>query len=219
MKCFVHVCKKDEELFNAWLKHTKKLGIPKMIVWAEPDVNLDCKINKRYKSPFEYPKICTDIWLNCVSSINEPVLYLEPDAWPLVPNWFKSIEREYLLLGQPGAMVTADYHYPYDVVGGIGVYDWNKLPHLTMDKIHSEIPEWACFDTWIGTLPDDVRKKTNLIRHSYGVYENDEFVDHHKIDTYEKFVKLTSDGAIFHKDKYGLVGHWVDKLNETGKVS
>jgi hypothetical protein len=209
MKAFIHVCKKDEELFNKWLEHTKSLELPDLIVWAEPDVNINYKIDRIYKSEYGYPKVCSDVWLTAISTINEPVLYLEPDAWPLIPNWFSKLKQEYKELGEPASMVTNDCYPPYDLVGGIGVYDWNKLPHLTIDEIHSEIPEWACFDTWIGNLPDDLKKKSKLIRHSYGVYVDDEFVDHHIIDTEDKFLKLTSGGAIFHKDKYGLIANWI----------
>lgn len=219
MKAFIHVCKKDEALFDKWLEHTKSLEMPDLVVWTEPDVNVNCKVDRHYKSEHNYPKVCSDIWMSGISSIDGPVLYLEPDAWPLVTNWFTKLKRGYKKLGEPAAMVTQDCLPPYDMVGGIGIYDYNKLPKLDIDMIHNLIPEWACFDTWVGDLTDKYKKKSKLIRHSYGVYENGYFKKHHRIDTKEKFLKLTRGGAIFHTDKYGLIADWVKPVTGGVQVS
>jgi hypothetical protein len=210
MKAFIHVCKNGEELFNSWIEHTKNLGLPDLIVWAEPDVNINYKVDKRYKSDYIPQNILTsDIFLKAISPINEPVLYLESDAWPLVKDWSLILEEEYYKLNSPGAMISSDSYPPFDLVGGIGIYNWNKLPHITLDEMHSSIPDWASFDMWFYNLSNDIVKKTQLIRHSYGVYNDDKLVGFHKIDTKEKFDELTRGGVIFHKDKYGLIKNWI----------
>lgn len=178
-----------------------------MVVWAEPGVVLDYPITRVFKSPYGYPGVCTHVWLEGCRSIEGPVLYLEPDAWPCCPDWYFKLKDEYAALGCPGAMVTADCHEPYDVVGGIGVYDLAKLTQISIDELLANFP---AFDSWIGQLPDDT-KKTALIRHSYAIYQNDQLVGFHYFASQENYDKHCKGAAIFHKDSFGSVQKWATK--------
>jgi len=119
---FMHVCKRDESFFNRWLQYVRGLGdFPDMVVWAEPDVRVDHKIDRVFASTYGYPEITTHVWHEAVTSVGGPVLYLETDAWPCAPNWYDVICREYERLGSPGALVTSSAHPPHDLVGGLAV--------------------------------------------------------------------------------------------------
>lgn len=60
---FVHVCKRDEGFFAKWLRHAKGLGnFPEMVVWAEPGVKVDHKIDRVFTSSYGYPEVCTQMW-------------------------------------------------------------------------------------------------------------------------------------------------------------
>jgi hypothetical protein len=208
MTPFVHVCKRDEPFFNRWLTHSRALAkLPDMVVWAEPGVKLDHKIDRVFESPYGYPEVCTDMWHAALQCIGGPVLYLEPDAWPCAPNWYEVLCAEYDRLGRPGAMVTASTHPPHDLVGGIGVYDASKLP---MDKyyehLRGQIPEGLAFDWWIGQQNP---ARTPLIRHSYGIYDKGVVVGFHAFQTREHFLRMCEGAAIFHKDAFGTIGKWV----------
>jgi len=216
MEVFIHVCKKDEYLFNKWLKFTRSLGdLPEMIVWAEDDVNLDCKIDKFFKSKYPYPTACSYVWYEAITTINKPVLYLEPDAWVCDKNWYEMLKKEYNSYGCPGALVTSSENPPHDMVGGIGIYDASKLPLPSFDDLLKQIPENAAFDLWIGVGIEKIGwdgriinhikplvSFTSLIQHSYGDYSRG--CQPHMFPRDNRMIR--SNSVIFHRDKFqGLI--------------
>jgi hypothetical protein len=220
---FIHVCKRDEQLFAKWLRHTKELGMPDMVIWAEPGVNVDHKIDYIFQSPYEYPEINTHVWYEACTKLREPVLYLETDAWPVAENWAKAIETEYENFGQPPALITASTDHaeatagnrnidpPYYVCSGIGVYDAVQLPLGDYEEFRKKIPYGMAWDWWI---PQQTGiKRTPLIRHSYGIYSNGEVVGWHAFFSRNHFQRMCEGAAIFHKDPVGSCVQWVDKVN------
>ena len=208
---FVHVCKRDEGFFAKWLRHSKGLGkLPDMVVWAEPGVKVDHKIDRVFTSSYGYPEVCTQMWHEACTVLREPVLYLETDAWPCAPNWYEVLAADYAQRGNPAALVTASCHPPHDTVGGIGIYDAKKLPlPKTYGEFRTWIREGAAFDEWIGTLGAEHVAKTPLIRHSYGIYLGANLIGYHAFGARAHFERMCRGAAIFHKDAYGTVSKWV----------
>jgi predicted SAM-dependent methyltransferase len=201
---FIHLCKRDEWLFTKWLRHTRGLGkFPEMVVWSEPGVKVDHKIDRVFNSPDGYPEVCNQIWFEALTTLGAPVLYLEPDAWPCAVNWFDLLAADYAQRGNPAALVTAGQH----PIGGIGIYDAKKLP---LPKTHAEfraqIRPGAAFDDWVYNLGPE---KTPLIRHSYGIYQGPEVIGHHFFNTRAHFERFCHGAAIFHKDVFGTLSRWV----------
>jgi predicted SAM-dependent methyltransferase len=210
---FIHVCKRDEWFFAKWLRHARGLGrFPEMVIWAEPGVKVDHKIARTYTSNYGVPEASTQIWFEAVTTLGAPVLYLEPDAWPCAVNWFDLLSADYERRGNPPALVTASGTPPYDMVGGIGIYDATKLP---LPKTHAEfqaqIRLGAAFDEWVGNLGPE---KTALIRHSYGIYQGADVVGHHVFNSRAHFERICHGAAIFHKDAFGTLSRWVGPDSE-----
>ena len=224
MITFIHVCKRDEQLFAKWLRHTKDLGMPDMVIWAEPGVNVDHKIDRVFQSHYGYPEVTTHVWHEACSTLGEPVLYLETDAWPVAENWAAAIETEYENLGNPPALITAStdrveatagdrkVDSPYYVCCGIGVYDAAQLPIENYEQFRQKIPYKMAADWW--TPQQNGIKRTPLIRHSYGIYSGGEMVGYHAFFSNEHFQKICGGAAIFHKDPLGSCIQWVDKFNK-----
>lgn len=72
----------------------------------------------------------------------EPLLWLEADAIPLVPDWFASIESEYATCPAPFmGHQEAQHHIPH--LAGVAVYpcDWKaKSPMLASSHVAPDIP-------------------------------------------------------------------------------
>jgi hypothetical protein len=204
----VHVCKRDEHLFNRWLAHAKALDNSdyELVVWAEPDVESDSPIARRFQSPFGYPEVTTHVWYEMLMSVGCPALYIEPDAWPCALGWHASLCAEYENAGRPRALVTDSCNPPHDLVSGIGIYDPTKLAlPATYEEFRSMIPGHVAFDWWVA---QQLPVKTPLIRHNYAIYRDGVVVGHHVFNTQEHFQRVCSGAAIFHKDAFGSVARW-----------
>jgi predicted SAM-dependent methyltransferase len=204
---FIHISRKEQDLFNRWIAHTKGLGnMPELVVWTEPGVKIDHPIDRVIAHNLSYPEVANRLFHEACNVIREPLLWLEADAWPVAINWFDAIDEEYRRLGRPAIMLSASHHPPHDIYCGIGVYaidppEWGEF---------SKYVGGQGFDKWAGDLGEGYVKRTPLIRHSYGIYRGGEVVGFHAFYSRSHFQQVCGGAAIFHKDPLGTSGQWVD---------
>ena len=218
---FIHVCKREEQLFAKWLRHAKGLGMPDIVVWAEPGVKVDHKIDRVFQSSYGYPEIASHIWHEACTTLRGPVLYLETDAWPVAVNWCEAIKAEYEKCGRPPALITASAKEmgsptpPDHVCSGIAVYDAQQLSLGSYQEFRQRIPYGLAWDWWI---PQQAGvRRTPLIRHSYGIYRGGQVIGLHAFYSREHFQRMCGGAAIFHKDAFGTCAQWVSG-NVTGST-
>jgi hypothetical protein len=129
--------------------------------------------------------------------VGKPFFWLEPDSIPLCAGWLDRIEAEY-----EGSckqfMLSSDKNYPFDVVGGIGVYGPRTLEIIPKD-IDGNLRGHG-WDMWMIRNVLNLIHKSPLIQHSYGRYDKLGNATPHRFPSENSLIR--KDSVIFHRDKY-----------------
>jgi len=103
----------------------------------------------------------------CADKLQEPFLWMEPDAIPLVPNWIDKIAEAYAACGQPfmGDFVGINGIMPngVDHMSGVAVYHWD-LHRLAPSLFNNERTAWDIASAG-NVVPRMAR--TDLIQHDW----------------------------------------------------
>lgn len=207
MTPFIHISRKEQDLFNRWIAHTKGLGnMPELVVWTEPGVKIDHPIDRVIAHNLTYPEVANRLFHEACTVLRGPLLWMEADAWPVAVDWYDALLGEYERLGHPAIMLSSSHHPPHDVYSGIGVYN---IEPPKWDEFARYVGGHG-FDKWASDLGPDYVKRTPLIRHSYGIYRGGEVVGLHAFYSREHFQRMCGGAAIFHKDAFGTCAQWVN---------
>jgi len=127
----------------------------------------------------------------------EPWLWLEADAIPLVPGWLDQIQAEYTKGGKPfmGTVVETDSYDPY--INGVAVYP----PNVSDFSAEPFLCRSAPWDMVLSrkVMPDKVHRANHLIQH---IRSERGF----SFETYADAKRILAPGAcIFHKCKDGTL--------------
>jgi len=129
--------------------------------------------------------------------VGKPFFWLEPDSIPLCAGWLDRIEAEY-----DGSckqfMLSSDKNYPFDVVGGIGVYGPRTLEIIPKD-IDGDLHGHG-WDMYILQKQSNMVLWSGLIQHSYGIYDKWGTAKPHEFPRDASIIR--KDAVIFHRDKY-----------------
>jgi hypothetical protein len=118
--------------------------------------------------------------------------WLECDSPPIAPGWLEKLEKDYARIGLP-YMMAAKTNPPFDLFGGVGVYGPNTA---------DDAPEGfktGGFDEWLVTRFPEKIGRTELIRHSYGIYDDAGNVTHHVFPRDEAIIG--DKAVVVHKDQ------------------
>jgi hypothetical protein len=140
-----------------------------------------------------YPEIANDSfrWVAGLMK-GKPFIWIEADCVPLKPGWAQALTDEYYRQGKE-YLYALQFNPPHDVFSGIGVQGPNAYDHAPVGY------KAGGFDEWIVRTYPDLIGRTDLIRHSYGVYDEKGDVTLHEFPC---DVGIIGDKAvIFHKDK------------------
>lgn len=122
----------------------------------------------------------------------KPFIWIEADVVPLKAGWVAALSAEYERLGKE-YLYPAQLNPPFDCYGGIGVQGPNAYNH---------VPEGfkdGGFDENIVRQYPDLVGRTDLIRHSYGSYDDNGDVTMHE---FPRDLSIIGDKAVlFHKDQ------------------
>ena len=141
-----------------------------------------------------YPEICNAAFLWVAKIERKPFIWLEHDSIPLRSGWSQRLEKEYERMAKP-FMLSIDQQTPFDLIGGIGIYDPAVLP--------DEIPPTQGFDGWALGRPE-LLHRTELIQHSYGKYNAEGFATPWEFPRDRWMVRPGA--QVFHKDQFqGLI--------------
>lgn len=126
-------------------------------------------------------------------------IYVESDSIPLKIGWAQDLTKEFLLKARP-FLLTSDSHMPYDRISGIGVYG-PETHWLIPKKIpHSKDTWYHAWDGWLLEHVPHLIARTELIQHSYGIYDDEGLSIPHRFPRDKDM--LRPEAVIFHKDKY-----------------
>jgi hypothetical protein len=123
--------------------------------------------------------------------------WLEPDSIPLCAGWLDRIESEYSVCCKQ-FMLSSDKNYPFDMIGGIGVYGprtFEIIPKDIAGDLHGH--GW---DMWMLRNISNMIHWSPIIQHSYGTYNNIGEVTPHRFPKENNLIRNNS--VIFHRDKY-----------------
>lgn len=159
-------------------------------------------LSRVYGTDFPYPHCNNAAFAYAAQAFKgKPFFWIEPDSIPLRPGWLKDLEYEYVKSGMD-FMITADAHYPWDMVGGIGIYG---------PETHWLIPQQfpnGGWDGWMVNHLSDITHRSMLIQHSYGAYQGHEahgvqqggVAIPHRFP--EKLSIIRPSARIFHRDPF-----------------
>jgi hypothetical protein len=134
----------------------------------------------------------------CEKMKGQAFIWIEADSVPLKAGWAKALCDEYEAVGKE-YLLAKQFNPPFDIFSGIGIQGPNAFDHAP------ENFTTGGFDEYIVRNYPDLIGRTDLIRHSYGIYD-------HKGDamlhTFPRDMDIIGDKAvIFHKDQtLSLIG-------------
>lgn len=146
------------------------------------------------------------------AEVGEDILWLEPDAVPLCPDWLTVILQEWEIAQAAGKTF----------MGGISEYQDPENPHMTGIAVYGK--NWQTSAPLLGSIPDDIpwdifaRREimenahiTELIQHVNWTYSR---------TPYENFTleDVSSAAAIFHQDKEQKIFRFLDPDGEIDAV-
>lgn len=121
-----------------------------------------------------------------------PFIWIEADCVPLKPGWAQALTDEYYRQGKE-YLYPLQFNPPHDVFSGIGVHGPNAFDHAPVSEKH------VGFDEIIVRQNPDLIGRTDLIRHSYGIYDEKGDATLHE---FPRDLAVVGDKAVlFHKDK------------------
>lgn len=121
----------------------------------------------------------------------KPFIWVEHDSIPLKAGWVKALSEEYDRLGKP-FMISSDSNPPDDYVGGIGIY--SSETHWMVPSSYRK----SAWDLWMLENLRPLISRTNLIQHSYGVYDKNHIAKPHRFP--RDAGMLREQAVIFHRD-------------------
>ena len=127
----------------------------------------------------------------------EAFFWLEPDSIPLCSGWLNQIERQYEY-GCKQFMLSVDNNPPFDLIGGIGVYS-PRTKDIIPKNIDGDLQGHG-WDMWVARKQSNMILWSDLIQHSYGIYNENGIADPHRFPRDK--AKIRDNAVIFHRDKY-----------------
>jgi hypothetical protein len=156
----------------------------------------DDEIRKIYPPEKYNTEVCTRTYCLRKAAIafkKQPFFWLEPDSIPLKRGWLKTIEDEYVGLGKP-YLLSSDSNPPHDLIGGIGVYGPDTYWQIPVAFTNIK---WS-WDLWMIKQIPNLVARTNLIQHSYGLYDSQGIACPHRFPRDENIIRNGS--VVFHRD-------------------
>lgn len=122
----------------------------------------------------------------------KPFIWIEADVAPLKAGWAQALTNEYYRQGNE-YLYPLQFNPPHDNYTGIGVQGPNAYEHAPVGF------KDGGFDEWIVKTYPHLIAKTDLIRHSYGTYDENGDVTLHE---FPRDMAIIGDRAVlFHKDQ------------------
>jgi hypothetical protein len=122
----------------------------------------------------------------------KPFIWIEADCVPLKAGWAQALTDEYYRQGKE-YLYPLQFNPPHDVFAGIGVQGPNAYEHAPENE------KRVGFDEVIVRQHPELIGRTELIRHSYGTYDEKGDVTLHE---FPRDLDVVGDKAVlFHKDK------------------
>ena len=141
-----------------------------------------------------YPENANDSFRWVASLMRgKPFIWIEADCVPLKPGWAQILTDEYYRQGKE-YLYAIQFNPPHDIYSGIGVQGPNAFEHAPSNE------KCVGFDEVIVRQNPDLVGRTDLIRHSYGTYDERGDVTLHE---FPRDLDVIGDKAVlFHKDKF-----------------
>jgi hypothetical protein len=186
MKSVIVAAKRQKDEVSRLVDYIKQLdGTEVVIIPADESVK-------------EYPKRNNYALRQAADMFSdEAFFWLEPDSIPIKSGWLKTIESAYVASGKE-FMLSHNANPPHDLIGGIGVYGPKTneiIPKDLVGEFHGK--GW---DMWMLLQIPHRTHFSNLIQHSYGIYNHTGHAEPHRFPRDNDM--LCSDAVIFHRDKY-----------------
>jgi len=148
--------------------------------------------------------------LQQIEKSDQPLLWLEPDAIPLKPNWLDTLSLVYTQCGKPfmGQIYTHEHPEPpmapYPLMSGVAVYPpdgWSRLAKAI--KFAPNLP----FDVSCAPITYEAGANTKLIQHYYGEKGLPPTFSVNRTDSSPRNTftldRLHPNAVIFHRNKDG----------------
>jgi hypothetical protein len=119
-------------------------------------------------------------------------IWIEADCAPLKAGWAKAISDEYVRLNKE-YLYAGHMNPPFDNFSGVGVQGPNAFEHAPVGF------KSGGFDEFIICAHPDKVGRTELIRHSYGLYESNGDVTLHEFPR-DMYI-IGNEAVLFHKDQ------------------
>ena len=123
----------------------------------------------------------------------QPFMWLEADSPVLVAGWLEKLTKEYKKIGKP-YLYAKQFNPPFDRFSGIGIQGPDAY-----DQQPEEAWTDGGFDEWVCVNYPEQVGRTDLIRHSYGLYDAMGQVQHHEFP--RDMHIIGKEAVIFHPDK------------------
>jgi hypothetical protein len=191
MKAVIYKPRKDDPRIQRLVDHIKAIS------------KVEVEVIEGGKDPDWLPHLGrqNESFRTTALKLKEDFVWLEPDSIPLCESWFEELKERW---GDRGegiiALMSTDYHTPFDLIGGIGIYS---------PKVAGRVPTNLLthgFDGWIADLHRDSVERTGLIQHSYGAYDRHGTAKPHGFPRDSFMLRETS--VIFHADKGQTLIDW-----------
>lgn len=189
LKAALFQCNKNREQTENLVKLAKKQGY-------DIDVFEDEEGQKQYG----YPQVtCFAFYHVAQRMADSPFFWLEPDCSPIKGSWLRDISKEYadVAPNEDRILLPQRNGNPFDVASGIAVYP--KGFHKLLPPLEHFKGTWYAFDYWVEQNLSHLIVRTNLIQHSYGVYDSDGFASHHRFPRDNDMLNKLA--VLFHADK------------------
>lgn len=119
-------------------------------------------------------------------------IWVEADSVPLKAGWAKALSDEYEKQGKE-YLYAKTFNEPWDRYSGIGIQGPNAYEHAP------ENFTTGGFDEWIARQYPDLIGRTDLIRHSYGIYDEKGDATLHQFP--RDMHIIGNEAVLFHKDQ------------------
>jgi hypothetical protein len=147
-----------------------------------------------------YPEVANWAFKQCAKEMRgKPFVWIEADSIPLKAGWLKALTEEYHRQGKPYLYIKTN-NPPFDNCTGIGVQGPDAF-----EQVPDNLKQCG-FDVWIINHYQEHIGRTDLIQHSYGIYNSSGHATLHEFPRDLSIIR--PDAVIFHKDqKQGLIDH------------
>jgi hypothetical protein len=186
MKAVIVAAERQSKEVNNLVEHIKRLDGTEVLVISAIDETDEYPARNNYA--FHQAAKIMD---------GKPFFWLEPDSIPLCAGWLDRIEEKYSLCCKQ-FMLSSDKNYPFDIIGGIGVYGPRAFEIIPKD-IGGELHGHG-WDMWMLRNLSNLIEWSPLIQHSYGKYDKNGVATPHRFPKERSMIR--GDAVIFHRDKY-----------------